>query len=168
MRHFQVTSLGLGDKSERSNGVSVRGTSRSGEAGSQVPVRPCLFLRRALSAACAALDHVAKQAMFCCDTELERWSVFSFFCAKLLIVSLNSRFVPCASSGIDAPARLSLMTCMLGKTELKILMLGKTKTRIFMLGKTELKILMLDKTELKIFAAWQDRDEDLNAWSRTS
>jgi hypothetical protein len=38
-------------------------------------------------AACAALDHVAKEAMFSCDTELDRWSVLGFFCAKLLSFS---------------------------------------------------------------------------------
>ena len=35
-------------------------------------------------AACAALDHVTKQAMFSCQTQLDRWSVLDFFCAKLL------------------------------------------------------------------------------------
>ena len=40
-------------------------------------------------AACAALDNVTKQAMFSCETHLDRWSVLGFFCAKLL--SLNSR-----------------------------------------------------------------------------
>ena len=44
-------------------------------------------LRRASSAACAALDHVANKAMFNCDTELLRWSVFGFFCAKFLSFS---------------------------------------------------------------------------------
>ena len=38
-------------------------------------------------AACAALNHVAKEAMFSCDTELDRWSVLGFFCAKLLSFS---------------------------------------------------------------------------------
>ena len=38
-------------------------------------------------AACAALDHVAKEAMFSCDTDLDRWSVLGFFCAKLLSFS---------------------------------------------------------------------------------
>ena len=37
--------------------------------------------------ACAALEHMAKQAMFSCDTELDRWSVLGFFCAKLLSFS---------------------------------------------------------------------------------
>ena len=35
----------------------------------------------------AALDHVAKQAMFSCDTELDRWSVLGFLWAKLLSFS---------------------------------------------------------------------------------
>ena len=35
-------------------------------------------------AACAALDHVATQAMFSCDSQVHRWSVLDFFCAKLL------------------------------------------------------------------------------------
>ena len=38
-------------------------------------------------ASCAALDHVAKQAMFSCDTELDRWSVLGFLRAKLLSFS---------------------------------------------------------------------------------
>ena len=38
-------------------------------------------------AACAALDHVTKQAMFSCETQLDRWSVLEFFCAKLLSFS---------------------------------------------------------------------------------
>ena len=38
-------------------------------------------------AACAALDHVAKEAMFSCDNELDRWSVLGFFCAKPLSFS---------------------------------------------------------------------------------
>jgi NhaP-type Na+/H+ or K+/H+ antiporter len=37
--------------------------------------------------ACAALDHVGKEAMFSCDTELDRWSVLGLFCAKLLSFS---------------------------------------------------------------------------------
>ena len=38
-------------------------------------------------AACAALDHEVKQAMFSCDTELNRWRVLGFFCPKLLSLS---------------------------------------------------------------------------------
>ena len=38
-------------------------------------------------AACAALDHVATQAMFSCDSQVDRWSVLGFFCAKLLSFS---------------------------------------------------------------------------------
>jgi len=37
--------------------------------------------------ACAALDHVAKEAMFSCDAELQRWSVLGFLCTKLLTFS---------------------------------------------------------------------------------
>ena len=37
--------------------------------------------------ACSALDHVAKEAMYSCDTELDRWSVLGYFCAKLLSFS---------------------------------------------------------------------------------
>ena len=35
-------------------------------------------------AAWAALDHLMKQAMFNCETQLDRWSVLNFFCAKFL------------------------------------------------------------------------------------
>ena len=35
-------------------------------------------------AAWAALDHLMKQAMFNCETQLDRWSVLDFFCANFL------------------------------------------------------------------------------------
>ena len=38
-------------------------------------------------AAWAALDHLMKQAMFSCETQLDRWSVLDFFCSNFLSVS---------------------------------------------------------------------------------
>ena len=84
-RHSEVKLPEGRDKRERFLGVAVRGTSQSGEAGSQVPVRPCLFLRRALSAGQLARPWTVwrRKRSFSCDTELDRWSVLGFFCAKL-------------------------------------------------------------------------------------
>ena len=95
-------------------GVAVRRTSQSGEQFHRAPVRRCSKAgdyevdsegerRRMLDvytlryrdfeagmigmAACAALDNVTKQAMFSCETQLNRWSVLDFFCAKVLSFS---------------------------------------------------------------------------------
>ena len=38
-------------------------------------------------AAWAALDRLMKQAMFSCETQLDRWSVLDFFCAIFLSFS---------------------------------------------------------------------------------
>ena len=59
-----------------------RNIPKRSDASDTMPV-----LRRKLSAACAALDHVAKKAMFSRDTELDRWSLFGFFYAKFLSFS---------------------------------------------------------------------------------
>ena len=48
---------------------------------------PTLRQARSPGQFCAALDHVAKQAMFSCDTELDRWSALGFCCVKLLSLS---------------------------------------------------------------------------------